>query len=1038
MELIKIFVRRPVTTLMMILVFVVLGSVSYNRMVVDLLPEIQFPLVQVVMEYPGAGPAEMESQIVKKIEDEVSNLSNIKKIRSTIYEGYAWTMIEFDLGVDVDIKALDVKDKVEQIRRELPDAAEDPVVTKFDPLSFPVVYLALLSERMSDRDLFELADKSLKYHFGQVPGVAKVELLGGRKRQINVLAQLDRLAQYGLTANDLLAAIGRESLDIPAGDIRLPYREIGVRFKGEARSAEDVANLTFAVPDRGVLRIADVARVEDGSSDPETVVSYNGSSAVLMEVYKRADGNTIRVADGIYERIEEVRGLLPEGVHLEIAFDTSTYIRDSVANAINNIFLGVFLCSLLLWVFLRDVRITLVAALVIPTSLVSAFLLMDFAGFTINIMTLMALGISIGTLVANAIVVLENIAKTVETGQSPADAAALGTKQVAVAVMASAGTNIVVFTPIAFMGGIVGQFFLAFGLTVVFATIFSLLASFSLTPMLSALFIREERDASKKFILFRLVHTPLVLFAGLVQAVQRGYDNALGPVLRHAGLTCLSTLILFGASLSLVNYIGGEFFPPSDENMILISAQLPKGATPETSGQVIREIERVLHRTIPDEMVSYIASAGGEGVGLDEVKLTVSLLHRRLRDRSNLDLMYLLQPALAEIPGAEIYTYASEDGPSRSDIEVDVFGPDYEVLADLASRMRRIAMDTGNFRTVFNKYREPKDELHFIPDPYDRAEYGTTNWTMGMLLRTAIEGERAGVLRIDGEEYEIWVRLDEQHRNSLDDMKNYMVSTPDGLSPLSMFGEFRKTKGDSVLHRIDKERVITLECFIANRTMTENMALLQGLFDEFKEAEFPPGYSYQFAGDAEEQQKTMASIRDAFILAIILTYMLLAAILNSFVHPITIMITVPLSVVGVILTLFFFGITINMMSMMAVVMLVGIVVNNAILIIDYALRRLETDPGDVAGCVREAGREKFRAILMTNLAILAAILPQVLGGSGMEFMIPLAAATMGGVAVSAAFTLFTIPALFVLMERAQRRIRGWATSAPYTATGGPA
>ncbi|UCD85637.1 MAG: efflux RND transporter permease subunit [Deltaproteobacteria bacterium] len=1020
MGLIKTFVQRPVTTAMMVLVFVVLGLVSARRMVLDLFPELDFPLVQIIAVYPGAGPEEIESQIVEKIEDEISNISDIEDIFSEIHEGFAWTIVEFNLDADVDIKALDVKDKVEQIKHELPEAAEDPIVVKFDPLSFPIVKVALMSDEMSGLELFELADKKLKDQFGQVSGVAKVEVLGGAQRQINIWAKLEKMAQYGLTVMDLLTTVGQQSLDIPAGDIKQKTREIGVRFKGEVRSVEDIANLTFNAPGRGVIRIADVARVEDGSKEIESLVRYNGESAVLLDIYKRSDGNTVAVADGTYAKMEELNQILPEGTRLFIAEDVSTFIRDAVANARSNIVLGVFLCALLLWVFLMDIRITFVAAVVIPTSIISAFLLMDFSGFSINVLTLSALGISIGTLVANAIVVLENITRYVEKGESPREAAVGGTKEIAVAVLASAGTNIVVFTPIAFMSGMVGKFFFQFGLAVVFATIFSIVASFSLTPMLSGIFIRKEKhDESNMNFLIRILRAPLLRFKQIINSAQERYSNSLKWVLSHPVFTSLATLAVFIGSFGLFKFIGAELFPATDQNIIRISAQLPKGSTEQSASQVLSEIEDVVKAKIP-EMRDYTARAGGENVGFDRASVNVRLVNTDERQRSDREIMYDIQPELAKIPGAEIVTHGEGEAGSRGDIDIEVYGTDYNIMAELSQKVRNAAMEIGNFRAVFNKYRVPKDEVHFIPDAYRRADYGVPNALLGMVMRNSIEGEDGGVLRMGGEEYDIKVRLEEEARNSIQDLKTYKVPTMRGLVPLSTLGTMERTKGIASLERKNKERYIGMECFISEKSQMENVALLDKKLDEI---EFPPGYRYGYGRNVQMQEETSSNIMEAFILAIILTYMLLAAILNSFVHPLTIMVTVPLGLVGVLFTLFFSGISFNIMSMMAIVMLVGIVVNNAILIIDYALQNLRSSAGDLKWCVQDAAVVKFRAILITNLAIIAGIFPQVTGGSGSEFMIPIAAATMGGVAVSTLFTLFTIPALFVLMESSVQRVR---------------
>jgi len=1025
MNLIRVFVRRPVTTAMLVMVFVVLGFVSYNRMVIDLLPELDFPLVQVITVYPGAGPDEIETQIIKKIEDEVSNISDIEQISAEIQDGFGFILVQFKLGVDVDIKALDVKDKIELIKRDLPDGAEDPVVAKFDPLSQPVVKIALVSDRLDQTELYELADKELKNFFGQVSGVAKVEILGGAERQINVFASLPKLSQYGMSLLDLFQTIGQQSINVPAGNIDKETREVGVRFKGEATTVEEVRDLAFLSPVHGVVRVRDVARVMDGSEDFNSVVSYKGKESVLLDVYKRSDGNSIKVADGIYKRIEQAGALLPEGVELAIADDTSNYIRDSVANAVSNVVLGVLLCSLVLYLFLGDVRITVVAALVIPTSIVSAFLLMEAFGFTKNIITLSALGISIGTLVANAIVVLESIARRAEMGDGPRDAAIMGTSEIAVAVLAAAGTNIVVFTPIAFMGGIPGQFFYPFGLTVVFATIFSIIASFSLTPMLASVFMRAGggAGAEPRFKIIRAIKYPVKKLQDFFDWVRDSYSDILKTLLNHPWLTILGTVAAMVGAFSLFGFVGFEFFPPSDQGTFMVKAQLPKGANEIAARRVMTSIEEVV-QDIP-ELQDYTAQAGGENVSFDEITVRLRLIDLEKRERSQDEIMYSIQDELAKIPGAEIYTRGEAGGPGESDIDINVYGTNYNKLIEISQKMRDRASDIDTLRAVFNTYREPKDEVHFFPDGYTRANYMMPNAMIGINMRYSIEGEKAAVMRTGGEEYDIKVRLEKMDRDSESDPKAYKIGTPLGMIPMSQLGKFDFTKGVSKLFRLDKRRVIYLRTFIAEGTQSENIAKLDKVFSGI---DFPDGFGYSYGGSSEELEKTQREIQIAFTLAVIMTYMLLAAILNSFIHPLTILVTVPLGVVGVVLALFFSGISMNLMSMMAIVMLVGIVVNNGILIIDYALQKLQTCDDTVAECVREASTVRFRAILMANVAIVAGIMPQVFGGSGSEFMVPMGAATIGGVIVSTIFTFFAVPALFLLIERGLGKLRGTVRS----------
>lgn len=1012
MNLIRLFIDRPVMTLMMVLVFVVLGLISYQRINVDLFPEIDLPIVLVTQVYEGAGPEEIETQIVREVEDAVSTISDIKHITSTIYEGYALTVIEFEYGVDADIKSIEVKDKVDAIARDLPQEADRPVIEKFDPFDEPTLSIALFSDTMPIHEIYRYADDVLKDRFSRVGGVASVEVVGGKERQINVRADLPRLLSSGVSLFALAGAIQERNLDIPAGAMDRGEFEIGVRLKGQFESVEEIADMHLAVEDRGVIRVRDVAEVEDGFEDPESAARFNGREAVMIEIFKQTDSNVVSTADGVYSVLESVKQALPPGLQAEISWDGTDFIRESIRDALTSIFIGVGLTALVLLLFLGDLRMAMVAALVIPTSLISSFLVMQFLGFTLNIVTLMALGVSIGALVANAIVIIENIYKHILEHEDPREGAVRGTREVLVAVLASAGTNIVVFVPIAFMAGIFGQVFYPFGITVVAATVFSIIASFSLTPTLSYFAMRRSKAQGAGG---GAVRDKLMLFARGVERVRLGYLKLLDVCLNWRKLTVVFTLAVFAVSLFVMRYVGGEPFPTADSSEITINADLPLDATVEAGMQVMSRIEDMV-KGLP-ETRDYSSTLGGRNRGVNQLRIHVRLVDARQRDRSDSQIAEALLEPLCTIPDLEFSITAGSSQGMEGDMDIELYGPDYGELVRLSGKVRQAMNDTGNFQSIISSYKTPRREMRFISHPYRSIVYGGNNSAIGGTLRAAVEGVDASIFREGGQEYDINVALDDRYTDSINLLGAILVPLGKNaeLSPVNKVGSFVPGRAEASIQRKDKERKITLTGFISRLSLTENITLLQ---ERFQDLDLGEGYRIEFAGDVEINREANEAVSGAFIIATILTFMLLAAILNSLVHPLTILLTVPLALAGVFYVLFFSGITMNMMAMMAIVMLVGIVVNGAILVIDGAMVANRLEECDPVSSVRKACAERFRPIVMSNIAIIFGLIPQAFGaGSGASFRMALALPTIGGIIVSTLFTMFFIPVIFTYMER---------------------
>jgi len=1013
MVLSDLSVRRPVLMSMVVLTFVILGLFSYRRLVVDLMPEVDLPFVTVVTVYPGAGPEEIEIQVSKKIEDAISNISNVKRINSTSRENVSFVFIEFSLGVDVDLAAIDVKDQIDKIQRDLPDDAEDPTVAKFDINALPIMNLAVSGARPLE-EVYELADNLIRDELSKVDGVSSIEIVGGRRREIRVSLGREKLRAYGLTILDVIQAIAAENVAVPAGRITETWQEVTVRTVGEFQSVQDLERMQIRLPKgRGTIELWELGAVLDTFAEVRDLARYEGKNAVGITIQKRGDANTVRAAEGIRRAIARLEQRLPGDVKIDTARDRSEFIESSVADVIQNIFLGVCLTAALLYLFLHSWRATVVAAVAVPTSIVATFLLIDFAGFTVNVMTLMALGVSIGVLVTNALVVMENITRHIEAGEEPESAARIGADEIAVAVFASTATNIVVFTPIAFMAGIVGQFFKQFGLTVVFATIFSLLVSFTLTPMLSAKLLRRERTRTGS-------RSPLRRFAQAWETGYRGleedYKASLAACLAHPLRTAGAVIVVLAFSIYLFGYIGGEFFPQSDQGMISVEIEMPPGTPLDETDRTLRMVENIVSE-LPEAGTIY-TTIGGSSAGVEEGEVLIQLVGPEQRTKTVGILLNELRPLLADLPDARVTLgRPGMGGGGGGDIVIEVTGPEMGVLRSVSEDVRRIVLETEGLVDVETSYKPARNELVFSPDRRRMADLGVPTGLVASVLRASFEGEEASVYRELGEEYDIRVKLAEVNRKTLSDVDLITVKAGGHHVPLNQLGSLDMRPGSSEILRKNKERLIEISANIGTGSQTEAIARIRQHTDQLA---LPDGYRVYFGGQEEDRVETFAQILQALVLAIILTYMVLAAIMESYIHPFTIMITLPLGLIGVAFSLFLAAKTLNIFSLMAMVMLVGIVVNNAILILDYA-QQLRRQGRGIREALLEAAPVRLRPIVMANLAIALSMVPQALGGAGSEFRVAMAVVTIGGVLLSAVFTLYIIPVVYVFMDRFARQ-----------------
>lgn len=1016
MFLSKISIERPVMVTMAILVFVVFGIMAYIGLPLNLMPDVKIPFVSVQTVYPGAGPSDIEIQVTKKIEDAVATVSQIDYIQSYSLENVSIIVIAFELGKNVDVANQEVKDKVDGILRELPSSAERPVVQKFDFGAFPFMDV-VLSGNMDGKALYDLADTKLKDRFAQIEGVAQVSLTGGDKRQISVKLKDSVIYENKISIPQLMQILAAQNMDMPAGNFIRGTQEYSVRLKGEFASVQDIREAN--IPTQfGVKKLSQLAEIEDDKEDVRTRATYFNvpkqsleENIVRLSLTKSSDGNVVNIAKQVRKQIPEIEKELPPGAELRIIRDDSEFTRSTVKDTLDNIWLGILLTGLILFLFLHDLRSTIIVALSMPISIISTFVFLQLFGFTMNILTLTGLSTAVGILVTNSVVVIENIFRHKNMGKSRREAADKGTAEIAVAVMASTLTNIVVFLPIASMSSMVGQFFKEFALTVTFATIFSLISSFTITPMLASLIIPEAQHDSRfgKW------------FDGMFERFANVYKRFLSAVLkskkRSMGIIAGTVLILV-LSFALIPIVGLELFPNMDQGNLAINVELTQGYNLDQTASVLNEINKRVgkHKEV-EHVITNIGSQGFIDSGVNLASAEVKLVDKKQRNISTKELESLLTKELSDIPNVRIKVGVPAGfGPSNSPIEFYLQGQDNQRLEMLKQSVIDKVKDSPGLINLDTSTRSGRPEITIIPKRDQMAVTGATVYDLAMALRASVEGFVSTQYREAGNQYDIKLSLDDEYVNAPDKLLNLTVNIYGQSYLLSQLAEVDFSTGTNRITHRDRYKTIVFTGDVAEGANLGDV--ISAINKNLEGAQLPAGYKIVWGGDAEMLKDTVMDMMRTFLLAVLLTYMLLAAILESFSQPLLIMATVPLALIGVILSLLLSGQALNIFSMMATIMLVGIVVNNAILILDYVnVRRREGLNSHDA--LLEAGEHKLKPIVMSTLSIVIGMLPMAMGigGSGREFRTAMGIVSIGGLLVSSFLTLVIIPAFYYLTTK---------------------
>ncbi|MDR1027662.1 MAG: efflux RND transporter permease subunit [Rickettsiales bacterium] len=1000
--MLEFFIKRPITTLMFVLFWVVMGVVSYPKMNVERMPPMDLPMVSATLLYPGAGPSEIETQVVKPVENAISKVSGIKKITSQVYQDYAFIMTEFNLGESAMEKQQEVKGQVDSILYDLPDALEQPVVKRLNVMQMSVMDLAISGTDL--RDAYDFVDKVLSQRITGIRGVASVDIFGGRKRAIRVFLDPQRMAAKGISVSGILEAVNKYNLNVPAGKIETRWSSNTVRFMGEFADVKDVENMPLITSEGLVFRMKDIGEIADSAKDPETGGRYLDDDVLIISVTKAEDGNAVKISDEMFKRLDGYNALIKKSLgdtaEMRIISDAARSIRNEVSGTINGIVVGILLTILTLLAFTKNWRSTIIASVVIPVSLISGFLWMNGAGFSINSMTLLAMASALGTLIGNAIILIESALTLMDAGMDPEQAAIQGTKKTAVAILAGVGTNIVVFLPLAFMKGIAGLFMNQFGMTVVYLTLMSLLFSFTLTPMMIAKFLRPTKK--KKTKKPAAASRPLAWFRPC-------FDSQLRHPWRWVGYSAL--LLIFSAML--MKYVGSEFSPSADTDEIQITARSPMGATYEKSLKLAKRIEEKM-AGFP-EIRNASVKIGRRG--LQNINITANLVPLSERDPDKIVAQRLVAK-LAEIPDAEFQIKAGETGGGGGNIAdtvINVTGDDDRAREKLADDLIAEMNKMDEVQSAILAAQRQNEEIQFIPDKSKMNAWNATNAQVGGAIRTALYGDDTLKYREKGEEYPLVVEFAKDYK-TLDAFGDILVSTSRGMVPVSELGKLEYRPASRNIYRVDKHRLTEIYVNLGKSTIGPVRAKIM---QAVAEMDIPEGHSVRFGGMSEMQDETSSEMMNTFLLASILTFILLAAIMNSLAHPFTICIAIITSFVGVFSFMFLTGATMNISAMLSIIMLVGLAVNNDILL-------LEPTVSDIAkGMEPEKALwgqyiDKFRMIMMTTIAIIAGMLPQLFSSDMSK--LSMAAVLIGGMAGGLLFSFILTPSLFILVERAREKI----------------
>ena len=1039
MKITQVSIRRAVTTLMIYLIALGFGLFSLVRLKLDLYPKLEFPMIAVISQYTGVGPEDMETVVTRPIEKSLASVKNIKKLSSTSAQGLSLVMLEFDWGTDMDQSKIEIREALDLVRGTFPDDMEEPLLFAFDIASQPILYLTVGSQLHGQAELRRISENDVEPRLERIPGVASAFTIGGMRREIKVLADPSRLRARNITLDQIVLALRANNTQSPSGWIENEYQEFTLQTAGEYANLEEIENTTVATRGSTLIRIKDVATVVDGFAEQRQKVWSNGKPAVMLALQKQSDANTVEVCREVVGRMTAIESQLPKGVKLGIFFDTSTFITQSMSNLGSTALQAVGLTFLVLLFFLRNVRSSLIVAVSIPVSIIVTFAVMDQAGLTLNIVSMAGLALAVGMLVDNSIVVLEVIFRHSQEGKEPRDAADVGTTEVAMAITASTLTTLAVFVPVLFVPGLAGELFNEMVVTVCFSLALSLLVALTLVPLLAARFLGRGRIAHPGPLLERLGRTVGVW----LEKLHRAYAIALHWCLHHRAKVLWYSTGAFVVSILILANLGGDFMPQSDMGFISMTLDRSPGTSLTAMEKSALQLNDIVMSSVPEAEMVFLNFGQGEGImamfssqASNEGDMSLRLKERSKRTRSTFDIQDDLRGRVKPLSDMNVrFADRGEEAMmgTGGDIIVQIFGQDLAVAEALSTTIEEAVRKLEGVVDAEASIKATRPELKIAPDRRRIADLGLSTTQVGNTISSSILGTVATIYREGGDEYDIRVQLSEEARVSKEDLENILIMTPAGKQvPLRSLADISYSTAPREINREDQERVATVTLDVSGRDLSSVTRDVEAVLGGVT---VPNDTRLEISGAAKEQQESFMYLGLAALVAILLTYMVMASQFESLVDPLIIIFTIPLSFIGVTLGLVLTGTNLNVMALVGVVMLVGIIVNNGIVLVDY-MNQLRQKGMPLFEAVEKGGLVRLRPVLMTALTTILGLLPLALGlGESGESWAPMARAVMGGMTVGTALTLLVVPVIYVVAEQTGQKMKRFISrkSGPKTA-----
>jgi HAE1 family hydrophobic/amphiphilic exporter-1 len=1017
MFLTNLSLKRPVFITVTILALVALGIISYVGLNINDFPEVEFPYVVTTIVQPGASPEQIETKISQKMEEAVGQISGVKHIYTTAREGVSTTVAEFTLETKPEVAAQDVRDKIGTIRGDLPQDIEEPVISRIDPMAMPIVYMAVTGD-LSQREMSVLVNDKIKKRLETINGVGNISVYGSEEREIQINLSKEKLAAYGLTTSEVLSSLSSENIDVPGGKLGSGGHEMTLRTTGNVERVEDFTALPVARRGGVQLYVRDIAEVTDGVKERESFARYQGRPAVGLDVVKQSGTNTVAVADKIKLAVSDLQKELPPGVNLEIVSDNSVYIRDAVNDVVKTIIEGSLLAVAMVFLFLRDWRSTLISSLSIPTSIIATFFAMKLMGFSINFMSLMALSLAVGLLIDDAIVVIENIVRHMKLGKTPQAAAREATAEIGLAVTSTTFTVVAVFLPVAMMTGVVGQFFKQFGLTVVFSVMVSLLVSFTLVPLLASRSLKAEEV---------LPRGPL---GGFLAWFNRGfghvndwYGGFIALVLRNRFKTLGLAFLLFFGSLAATPLMGSTFIPYGDTGELSVAAELDAGLSLDMAGGMAVMLENVILE-YPEVVKVYSSTTQ------DRVSIFIKAVDKNHRERTISEIAADMRQKLGNIPGVQVSVNMAGGIGSGSEKQVQfrLLGDDLNVLQDYAEKAQRIMESVPGTVDVSSTFKPGKPEGKVQINRETAADLGISTAQVADTLRTLFNGVVVSQFEEGEDRFDVRVRLAEDQRKNMGDLSNIYLQSrnaPAGGGPNPMVALSQVTgqvfsTSPSEIRRFDRIKEIVLSANLEGISLGEFNKEFQKRIDQ--ELPMPEGYRIYAGGDSEMMGDTFSSMFLAIITGVLFIFFILASQFESYIDPFSIMLSIPMAIIGAIFGLLAVGSDLSLMSMIGIIMLMGLVSKNAILLIDFTKQQRAAGV-ERNEALQKAALTRLRPIVMTSLAMIFGMLPLALAlGPGAESRAPMAHAIIGGLITSTLLTLVVVPVIYTILDDIKNKI----------------